>query len=379
MALSTDKPVADDQSSNKPRILIVDDSRLVRVSLSNVLTDEFEIVEAIDGEEGWSSLLADSKIQVVLTDAGMPKLDGYGLIERIRADDKKRLQEIPIIMITAAEDEESRQEALKIGATDFITKPFEKAQLLARVRAQAKLDQTTRDLAKKSTDDKVTGIRSRHYFLMRGKQDLAFTTRHDQDLSVIVVGMDNFQTLRATGDKAIIMNALSAVAGALKSSIRTEDTLARTSNSQFAIIAPTLGWSEAEMVCNRIRQQISESPFNNEHSELSLTVSIGLVNHGVDKVETIEEYLSLAEKYVAKAQAAGGNSLMATEQKKATAKKRISIDAALRVLLQGKPEAIVPHLNAIAAQIIPLLEYCNKKLIWGADEHIEAIKKRLKP
>ncbi len=378
MAPSPEKQVADDQSSAKPRIIIVDDSRLVRVSLSNVLQDEFEIVEAIDGEEGWEALLANNKIQVVLTDAGMPKLDGYGLIERIRAHEKKRLQEIPIIMITAAEDEESRQEALKIGATDFITKPFDKAQLLARVRAQAKHDQTTRELAKQSTDDKVTGIRSRHYFLTRGKQDLAFTTRHDQDLSVIVVGMDNFQTLRATGDKAIIMNALSAVAKALKTSIRTEDTLARTSNSHFAIIAPTLGWSEAEVVCNRIRQQISESPFNNEHSELSLTVSIGLVNHGVDKVETIEEYLSLAEKYVAKAQAAGGNSLMATEQKKA-AKKRISIDAALRILMQGRPDALVPHLNSIAAQIIPLLEYCNKKLIWGADEHIEAIKKRLKP
>lgn len=378
MATSPEKQVTGDQPSNKPRILIVDDSRLVRVSLSNVLQDEFEIAEAIDGEEGWSSLLADEKVQVVLTDAGMPKLDGYGLIERIRAHEEKRLQEIPIIMITAAEDEESRQEALKIGATDFITKPFDKAQLLARVRAHAKLDQTTRDLAKQSTEDKVTGIRSRHYFLTRGKQDLAFTTRHDQELSVIAVGMDNFQTIRATGDKAIIMNALSAVAKALKACIRTEDTLARTSNSHFAIIAPTLGWSEAEVVCNRIRKKIAESPFNNEHSELSLTVSIGLVNHGVDKVTTIEEYLSLAEKYVAKAQASGGNSLMATEQKKAPIK-RVSIDAAIKALLAGKQDALVPHLKSIAAQIIPLLDYCNKKLIWGADEHIEALKKRLKP
>ncbi len=368
----------DNQESPKPRILLVDDSRLVRVSLSNVLQDEFEIAEAIDGEEGWEALLADKKIQVVLTDAGMPKLDGYELIERIRAHDDKRLQEIPIIMITAAEDEESRQEALKIGATDFITKPFDKAQLLARVRSQAKQVKTTSDLEKQSTDDKATGIRSKNYFLTRGKQDLAFAARHDHDLSVIVVGMDNFEALRATGDKKIIVNALTAVAKSLKTSIRTEDTLARTSNSRFAIIAPTLGWSEAEIVCNRIRKQISESPFNNEHSDLSLTVSIGLVNHGVDKVQAIEEYLSLAEKYVTKAQAAGGNSLMATEQKKA-AKKRISIDAAIRILLQGRPDALVPHLNAIAAQIIPLLEYCNKKLIWGADEHIAAIKKRLKP
>jgi len=371
-------PSTEQQVSAKPRILIVDDSRLVRVSLSNVLQDEFEIVEAVDGEDGWSKLLGDGLIQVVLTDAGMPKLDGYELIERIRSHGEKRIQECPTIMITAAEDEKSRQEALEIGATDFITKPFDKAQLLARVRAHAKFDQTTRDLAQKSTDDKATGIRSRHYFLMRGKQDIAFTTRHDQDLSVILVGMDNFKTLYASGDKTIVVNALTAIARALKTCIRTEDTLARTSNDQFAIIAPTLGWSEAEIVCNRIRQTISSSPFNNEHSDLSLTVSIGLVNHGVDKVNTIEEYLLLAERYVAKAQAAGGNSVMATEQKEAP-KKRVSIDSALRVLAQGKMDVLVPHLNNIAVQIIPLLEYCNKKLIWGADEHIAALKKRLKP
>ena len=371
-------PSPEKQESVKPRILIVDDSRLVRVSLSNVLQDEFQIVEAEDGEDGWSKLSADNQIQVVLTDAGMPKLDGYELIERIRAHSEKRIQEIPTIMITAAEDEKSRQEALDIGATDFITKPFDKAQLLARVRAHAKFDQATRDLAQKSTDDKATGIRSRHYFLMRGKQDIAFTTRHDQDLSVIVVGMDNFKTLYAAGDKTVVVNALTAVAKALKACIRTEDTLARTSNSQFAVIAPTLGWSEAEIVCNRIREKIAASPFNNEHSDLSLTVSLGLVNHGVDKVNTIEEYLSLAEQHVAKAQAAGGNSLMATEKKKAP-KKRVSIDAALRIMAQGKLDGLVPHLNSIATQILPLLEFCNKKLIWGADEHIEAIKKRLKP
>jgi two-component system cell cycle response regulator len=366
---------ADKQASDKPRILIIDDSRLVRVSLSNVLQDEFHIGEAEDGEAGWAALLADDQTQVVLTDAGMPKLDGYGLIERIRAHDVQRIREIPIIMITAADDEESRQRALALGATDFITKPFDKAQLLARVRAQAKLDKTTRDLAERTTDDVISGVRSRRYFLKRGEQDLAFAGRHNQDLSVIVVAIDDLDAIKESGGGAAVNAVLVAVAGALKDSVRKEDTLARSADAQFAIIAPTLAAAEAESVCDRIRQQISALPVT-AATEVSLTVSIGLVNRVVDAANTIEEYLTQAEQYVSKAQAAGGNGLMAT-RKKETPAKRVSIDAALRILAMGDPEKLLPHLMPIAEQILPLLEFCNQKQQWGIESELRSIKEKL--
>lgn len=375
MASSTDNQ-ADTSTSEKPRVLIVDDSRLVRIKLNNVLQDEFDIIEAEDGEDGWDTLLADDKIQVVLSDAGMPRLDGYGLIQRIRAHDEKRVQEVPIIMITAAEDEESRQKALGIGATDFITKPFEKSQLIARVRAQVKLDQTTRDLAENATDDPLTGLRSRRYFLMRGQQDLAFTSRHNQDLSVFVVGIDHFEKLKASNDNNLINQVVGAVATILKAAIRTEDTLARTGDSQFGILAPTLAWSQAEQVCNRIRNNISSAPITIGNKEVSLSVSMGLVNLGIDKVETIEDYLRLAEEYVTKAQASGGNSLMATKKQEAP-KKKVSLDATSRILELGNADRLTPHIKTIAAQIIPLLEFCNQKLNWGLEQHIQAIKDKL--
>lgn len=372
MAPPTDNQ-AENSTSVKPRILIVDDSRLVRVKLANVLQDEFDIVEAEDGEEGWETLLADEKIQVALTDAGMPKLDGYGLIERIRAHGEKRVQEVPIIMITAADDEESRQKALGIGATDFITKPFEKSQLIARVRAQVKLDQTTRDLAENATDDPLTGLRSRRYFLMRGQQDLAFTSRHNQDLSVFVLAIDQFEKIEAAnyGNKVI-----SAIATMLKAAIRTEDTLARTGKTQFGIIAPTLAWAQAEQVCNRIREKISSSSIPIDNQKMPLSVSIGLVNLGVDNAETIEDYLKLAEQYVAQAQAAGGNNLVATKKKEAP-KKKVSLDATSRIMETGNTDRLTPHLKTIAAQILPLLELCNKKLGWRMEEAIQTMKDKL--
>lgn len=388
-------PNVDEQTgAARARILVVDDSRVVRVSLKKVLGTEFDVIEAEDGEAGWEALLADPQIQVVLTDAGMPRLDGYDLITRIRAHDEARIQHIPVNMVTAADDEATRQRALALGATDFITKPFDKAQLLARVRAQARADQTTRDLAETSealiehaTDDALTKVRSRRYFLRRGEQDLAFAHRHQQDLSVFVVGIDDFDNLKSQHPETLNDEILVAIAHSLSKAIRTEDTLARSADAQFAVIAPTLGGTEADMVCNRIRQQIAAHPLSIGNTPVSLTVSIGLSRRDERSTESstknsagiseqrIEDLLTMAESYLAKAQAAGGNRLVTAEQAQAP-KKRISIDAALRILAQGDPEKLTPHINTMMEQLLPLLAFCNATQQWQIEPHLEAIKQK---
>jgi diguanylate cyclase (GGDEF)-like protein len=375
---------APDSIPAKPRVLVVDDSRVVRVSLKKVLSAEFEIIEAEDGEAGWEALLADAQIQVVLTDAGMPRLDGYELIERIRAHGDVRINDIPVNMVTAADDEAARTRALALGATDFITKPFDKAQLLARVRSQARLDQTTRDLAEttvalveQATDDALTGVRSRRYLINRGEQDLAFAVRHKQDLSVLVIALDNADTLAAAHDEGTQHQLLSAIAASLQAAIRKEDTLARIGDTRFAIIAPTLGGAEAHMVCNRIREQIAAQPVEVGGSSIPLTVSLGLSNRGLDNVKRIEDFLALAEKHVASAQAAGGNRLLpALPSSEPTPKKLISIDAALRILAKGDPEKLTPHMATILEQLMPLLDFCEQKQHWGIDAELTAIRQK---
>lgn len=370
-------------SPARARVLVIDDSKVVRVSLRKVLSVEFDIIEAEDGEAGWEALLADPQIQVVLTDAGMPRLDGYDLIARIRAHDEARFQHIPVNMVTAADDEAARQRALELGATDFITKPFDKAQLLARARAQARMDQTTRDLAETSealiehaTDDALTGVRSRRYFLRRGEQDLAFASRHQQDLSVFVISIDAFDKLKVKHSTAVTDKILASIASNLTQTIRKEDTLARSAEAQFAVIAPTLDDTETDNVCNRIRQQIANTPFNLGDTQISLTVSIGLSHRKVNSTDHIEDYLALAETYLAKAQAAGGNCLMTAERAQAP-KKRVSIDAALRMLAKGDSEKLVPHINTMVEQLLPLLAYCNEQRQWHIDPQLEAISQKL--
>ena len=99
------------EAAPKPRILIGDDSRTVRVSLSRLLRDQYEIIEGVDGEDGWEKLQENPGIKLVITDIMMPKLDGYGFICRIRGADSELVQKIPIIVVTSAEDELSRERA----------------------------------------------------------------------------------------------------------------------------------------------------------------------------------------------------------------------------------------------------------------------------
>ena len=121
--------------SRKPRILVVDDSRVMRKAISRTLNPHFDLVEAEDGEAGWEALLGDEAIDVIITDVEMPRLDGHALLTRIRSSELMRIREIPVIVITGAEDEPAKQRAYACGATDFVIKPIDGVQLLARTRA----------------------------------------------------------------------------------------------------------------------------------------------------------------------------------------------------------------------------------------------------
>ena len=98
--------------SPKPRILAVDDSRVMRRAMSKVLGKSYDVIEAEHGEDAWTLLTNDDSIQVVFTDLSMPYLDGFGLLERIRTSDDHRFQEMPVIIITGKEDDDETKKNL---------------------------------------------------------------------------------------------------------------------------------------------------------------------------------------------------------------------------------------------------------------------------
>lgn len=119
-------------SGDKFTILVVDDSRTVRASINKVLRSTYNIVQAEDGEDAWDKLVALPKVNMVISDIMMPKLDGYGLICRIRAAEKPEIKNLPIVVITSSEDDLTRERAHACGANDFIIKPVSAADMMQR-------------------------------------------------------------------------------------------------------------------------------------------------------------------------------------------------------------------------------------------------------
>lgn len=376
------------EPAEKPHVIVIDDSKLMRVSIKNVLKDEFRLSEALDGEQGWAMLCGDASLQVVITDAQMPGIDGYELIARIRASENVTIRSIPIIMITGADDQSARERALQAGATDFITKPFDKTQLLARTRALAKSDQTTRKLvetsealAEQGAIDPVTGISSRRFFVDRGAQELAFSTRRHQDLSVIALHVDRFADFQKLHGQTQAEQLLVWVAKKLKDTVRTEDTLARIDGAAFAIIATSAGRLEAAVLCERARKALNTLPFNEGGISAPITVSIGLVCLSFDKLDNIEKFLALADQRALRAHNEGGNRTVASNvpEKKtpATTEAVPSIEAALQMVAVRNFDRLQPYFITLLRRLLPLFEAADQRLQLGLGDALATIKKRL--
>lgn len=245
----------------KARILVVDDSKLMRKAAHKMLGEEFDVVTADDGELAWTELGADPSIQVVFTDLNMPNLDGYGLLQRVRNAEDSSLASLPVIVVTGAEnDEAARMRALDMGATDFITKPFTTVDLLARARAHANNQRITRRLHAQSTVDALTGLGNLQGFLDRLQQDVSFARRHQTGLSVVRLEIVDFRRLflyhgRAAADALVLQ-----VARLLRARIRKEDTGARVGLGGFALSLPAADAAGIESMVGWLREQLVAQP-----------------------------------------------------------------------------------------------------------------------
>jgi CheY-like chemotaxis protein len=134
MAQTSANPKPDDDG--RPWVLVVDDSRVIRRTIMSLLRQSFNVLEAENGAAGWGVLRQNSRIELIISDIEMPELDGYGLICKIRAVEDPGLRELPVVVITSAEDDITRERAYACGANDFILKPFNASQLFDCVQKQ---------------------------------------------------------------------------------------------------------------------------------------------------------------------------------------------------------------------------------------------------
>jgi diguanylate cyclase (GGDEF)-like protein len=369
----------------KPRILAVDDSRVMRRAMSKVLGKNCDVVEAEHGEDAWTFLLNDPEIQVVFTDLSMPYLDGFGLLERMRSSDEPRLQDMPVIIITGKDDDDkTKQLALDKGASDFITKPFDSVQLQARAKAHVrhgetnrKLNETSDKLERQAAVDELTGLGGRRYFCKAAEEYLAFIKRHGGHFTLVRLDIDDFNQLFIKHGKEQANTILKQVGQSLANIVRKEDTVARIGLAKFAMILRDTPVEGAKDLATRILKDIAALKCKVGNKELHVTASLGLLEPVIVADSAVDDLVQEAETYLEKATRAGGNQMAIKSLRQHPVEKEMNVQTAMTLLEFGHADNIKPHVNELVEQLLPLLEFLAENLEAKAAKSFNDIKKIL--
>lgn len=389
-------PVRDSSATTgeaRPRILIADDSRVIRLAIKKILGTQYDIVQVENGAHAWDKVLQDSDIQALVTDIEMPQMDGYELICRIRAADDTRIRELPVITITGTDDEYVRHRAFACGATDFITKPLDSIQLQARVQAYVQYEEATRELTEKAVSleeqaisDPLTGLRSRRFLMQRGEQDVAYALRHNLDLALIRIDIDGFKKIYREHGDDVSDRLLVWLAKLLYSTARTEDTVARVSGAEFAILASATNLEQAAALGERLRDAVTSQPFSHGDATIPVTMSMGLASLRADRRDTIESLVKVTDQRLRRARSEGGNRICATVMGEAAAVEEVTLAPPEPIAQPEVPVVEIhtpqPESSELAvpdpvsggslADAIQAVEVASSPIASTADEHLSA-------
>ncbi|MDX4027922.1 GGDEF domain-containing response regulator [Aliarcobacter skirrowii] len=266
---------------NRATILIVDDMSTNLMMLSDILKDDYNIKISKTGEKA-IELCKNLDIDLVLLDIEMPLMNGYEVCKNLKNYEKTK--NIPIIFVSAKNSEEDEEYGLNLGAIDYISKPFSKVIIKARVKNQIKLKQKTELLEKLSNYDGLTNIKNRRYFDERLNQVYKDSKIKNTNLALMMIDIDFFKPYNDNYGHGKGDEALKIVAKTLENSIlntldRPNDLVARYGGEEFVVLLSNIDLKELEEISNRVVKAIRDANIEHKFSKVAsyLTISLGAV------------------------------------------------------------------------------------------------------
>lgn len=277
----------------RARILVADDSLVIRSLLRKQLQEQGHVVvEAVDGEEALR-ICGQEPPDVILLDVVMPKLDGHGVLTQLQAS--TATAHIPVVFLTGRATTDDVVEGLRLGAHDYLRKPFEPAELLARVsaalrvkRLQDELRIRNAELEAASRTDPLTGLPNRRHLQEQLVAAGSAAKRRGENMAVLMVDVDHFKAVNDRLGHAGGDHVLRRVALALASACRAEDVAGRWGGEEFLVVAPTTDEEGAAALAERIRALTAAEGITVEGTDepVTVTVSVG-VAYGKDDVDAV--------------------------------------------------------------------------------------------
>ena len=359
-SISRGNPMAElETTDSKARILIADDSRVVRATANKILGKHFDIVIAEDGLQAWDLLESDRTILVLVTDLGMPNMDGYELIQKVRHSEMDDLRDLPIMVITGnAEDESVKKRVFELGATDFVIKPFAGAELIARLKAHASYRRDRSTLQQSSDIDLVTGVINRKALNEKLEKDVSFVTRHKQNLVIILFQLDNLIGISEKAGQEAADIVLKKTAKLLSSAIRREDSFGRFGDSTFMAILPMAKIDGVVMLVKRLCEHLKACTFKHGNDSFQLTLSAGVASLPKSCHSDAQTLIETAEQALNNACALGLGEVQMLKLEDNHADEideEVSIDDLLDILSSNKRSLTDSELASAQKQLAPLL------------------------
>lgn len=295
-------------------VLIIEDSVTVREQIIKTLEsfDLFErYYEAEDGLEGFKKLLA-TPVDIILCDLEMPRIDGFKFLSMMKA--RPELQDVPVLILTGMNDRELKIKGLEQGASDYIIKPFDPGELVARVKVHLKIKHLQDDLKRSnelllelSNTDHLTGMYNRRYLMDAMEKELQRCMRKGGNLSVVILDIDHFKKVNDTYGHLQGDIVLQKVALQLQKELRNYDVAARYGGEEFIAFLPDSSLKEAAYVADRIRTAIQTIKFGGPLAPLTLTASIGVAAFSTPSCATVDAIIKQADDALYRAKNNGRN------------------------------------------------------------------------
>ncbi|HLO25957.1 MAG TPA: diguanylate cyclase [Geobacteraceae bacterium] len=302
-------------------LLIVEDSKVVRAQLLETLRSVHlfdNCYEAGDGIEGLK-VLATTPVDLILCDLMMPKMDGFKFLAAIR--EKEEFQHIPVIVLTDRRESSMKVKALGIGARDYMTKPFDAGELIARIMVQLNIKslqdemRKTNELLKElSITDHLTHLYNRRYMMEELEMEFHRALRKKGDLCLVLIDVDHFKLVNDTYGHQNGDMVLAAIAEALQVELRRYDLAARYGGEEFAMVLPDTSLKEGCAVAERLRQAVHGITFPPPLENLAVTVSQGIAALPSPRINSADVLIKLADDALYRAKQKGRNrvEMMAT-------------------------------------------------------------------
>jgi diguanylate cyclase (GGDEF)-like protein len=257
----------------RARLLVADDEPDARELLGEVFGDDFEIVTAADGQEA-VDLARSQRPDVILLDLNMPRLDGFGALEHLRADPSTI--DIPVILVTARSDDAGKVRGLGQGAVDYLQKPFSEVELRARVERTLRFVRSQTALRELAQTDALTGLANLRAFRARLEEEVKRARRYRTPITCVMADLDQLKPINdelghAAGDRAI-----AAVAAVIREELRETDFGARYGGDEFVVLLPHTAAEEGRIFAERVCARVRATEFAVGERRIALRSSFGV-------------------------------------------------------------------------------------------------------